>query len=68
MNLCVCCGKDIPEGEQVCYNCKQISKEDKPFFVRLTLSDLLAEEKRLIKELKKVKTAIVQVKKAERRL
>lgn len=26
-NTCVCCGKEIPEGRQVCKDCEQVAKK-----------------------------------------
>lgn len=27
-DLCVCCGKPVPEGTMVCFECEEKSKED----------------------------------------
>ena len=69
MNLCVCCGSDIGfQGEQVCYNCKQIATEERPFFIRSMIDDLKEEKRQLKKKLFRVEYTIKELEKAERRL
>ena len=68
MNLCVCCGKEIPEGSQVCYNCKQIASEERPFFIRSMIDDLKEERKQLKKKLFRIEYTINELERAERRL
>lgn len=29
-NTCICCGKDIPEGQMVCYSCSRVVKATSP--------------------------------------
>jgi hypothetical protein len=40
MNLCVCCGKGIPEGIQVCSGCIDIAKEDRLKLATITLKEI----------------------------
>lgn len=68
MDLCPCCGKEVVEGEQVCWNCKQIAKEDKPVFIRMMIDDLKKERKDLLKRVFKIDYTINELERAERRL
>ena len=45
MNLCICCGKEIPEGGQVCYMCLNIAKEDRKALAVITLDEIEEEIK-----------------------
>lgn len=66
---CVCCGKELPfEGEQVCYDCKHIAKEEKPVFIRMMIDDLKNEESTIKKRLSKIRYTINELERAERRL
>lgn len=68
MDYCPCCGKEVVEGEQVCWNCKQIAKEDKPVFIRMMIDDLKQEEATIKKRLSKIRYTINELERAERRL
>ena len=67
MNVCVCCAKEIPEGTQVCYNCLQVAKEDRPVMLRLTIDDLKSEKKQLKHRLFELDYTIQELERVERR-
>ena len=40
-NYCVCCGKEIPDGELACHDCNSMPLEE--LEVRIRLYDIMAE-------------------------
>lgn len=68
MDYCTCCGKPLScEGSQVCYNCLQISKEDRPKLLRITIDDLNTEKRQLKHRLFELTQTIKSLERAERR-
>ena len=43
MNYCACCGKEMPEGDHICFSCKQIANEDRLPLLDIMISDLESE-------------------------